>query len=78
MSQVCEAFGCTPTVALREMTDGPENLWREILELRAYAAAKDYVDRTKADEIKATYWTDMVFDVVAEMIRRRMAGRGSK
>jgi hypothetical protein len=48
---VCEAFGCVPSVARRELLEANPNgyLWR-ILELRGYRDTKRAIDRAKKPE----------------------------
>lgn len=71
MARVCEEFGCVPSVAIRELEDGPAELIWDIVELRAYARAKATVERaTKDKDVPKGYWTDLVFDVKAEHFKR--------
>lgn len=42
---MCEEFSCLPLAVVRELSDDPEQLAVQILELRAYARAKALVDR---------------------------------
>lgn len=44
VSRYCEEFHCTPPVAKRELEEDPERMGEQILQLRAYAAAKRAYD----------------------------------
>ena len=44
---MCEEFGCRPSEMVQELSDDPEQLAVQILELRAYARTKALVDRAK-------------------------------
>ena len=45
VSRVCEEFGCLPSEAIVEIEEGPTQLVLDIMELRAYANAKQVVDQ---------------------------------
>ena len=51
IGRICEEFSCLPLAAVRELSDDPEQMAVDILELRGYARTKAQVDRaeTKAD-----------------------------
>lgn len=47
IGRLCEEFGCLPLAMVRELSDDPEQMAAQILELRAYARTKALVDRAK-------------------------------
>lgn len=64
MSVVCEAFGCLPSHARRELEDEDAELVFTILELRGYANAKAHVDAaTKQSDLKMTPAIQRVFEI---------------
>lgn len=51
VGRVCEEFGCLPSEAARELETDPERMALEIMELRAYARASQYLKQcVKAGE----------------------------
>lgn len=78
VSCVCEAFGCLPSEALREIVEGPAELIWRILELRAFARGKEEADHARRDP-KATIeegpMRELVLKVQAMAIREIRAER---
>lgn len=75
---MCEAFGCRPTEAIRELEEAPNGLIWEILELRGYADAKRAVDRNRADKkvpLEVTAMVRKVWDTEREIARDKEAER---
>lgn len=75
MSLTCEMFGCTPTVAIRELEDGPFGLIAEIAELRAYREALAMVERAERDpsaELRSSEMTSLVMEIRAMLMRERI------
>ena len=68
---MCEEFDCTPLEALRQ----PAGLTLAILELRAFARAKEVMDRPKGDE-EATGWQRRVIMETLITIKRMREGDG--
>lgn len=61
---VCEAFGCLPSEARREIEDEDADLLFTILDLRGYASAKATVDAaTKQSDLKMTPAIARVFEI---------------
>ena len=58
-------------MAIRELEDGPADLLWDIIELRAYARAKQTIERAeKQEDVPKTPWTDLVWDIKAEQFKR--------
>lgn len=73
LSRICEEFNCTPAEAVEQ----PLGLVLDILELRAYARAKDQLDRAKSEaDVPRTAAVERVFEVQAERWKRKKAERG--
>lgn len=59
---ICEEFGCTPSVALRELEDGPNGWVWEVIEARRYAKVRAEIEAAKDAEHEPTgeladlYW----------------------
>lgn len=41
ISRVCQEFACPPSVALRELREAPDGLIETIVEMRAFARARE-------------------------------------
>ncbi len=77
MSRVCEEFHCLPSEAIKELMNDPTNLALDIIELRAYAAAKHTVDTTPLSKLpKKDATIDRVLEIKYEIQKRRREGRG--
>ena len=65
---VCEMFGCTPSVALRELEETPFGLIAAIAEVRAYRAALRQIEdaeRNPKIELEETEMTRQVREIRA-------------
>ena len=72
ISRVCEEFGCTPSQAWRELHDANPAGWvGQIIEARAYAATRRYVETTKDDIDDSDPLVQMVFEFEAERLGLR-------
>ena len=61
-----------PTAAITELMDDPAGLALDIIELRAYARAKDALDNAKSkNDIPGSPMVDTVMEIQAELARRR-------
>lgn len=70
LSRVCEEFGLSPSVAIREITEAPAAVLLDLLDLRAYRRAKERVEADeKAGEVEMSDTTALV-----EEIRGRARG----
>jgi hypothetical protein len=47
VGRICEEYSCLPLAAVRELSDDPEQMAVQILELRAYARTKARMDVAK-------------------------------
>lgn len=75
VSRVCEEFGCLPSDAVRELMDDPAGLALDVMELRAYARAKEALDSAKkAGDEPTGPMADMVWEVMSELLKRRKRG----
>ena len=77
VSRICEEFTVTPQQAERLLLDDPEDRAVEIIELRAYAAAKANYDQAggKVDDLEQTPMMDQVIENVFELHKARVAAR---
>jgi len=76
VSRICEEFHCLPTEAVKELLDDPLNMALEIMELRAYARAKEVLDNAKSkNDVPSSPMVDMVMEIQAELAKRK---RGEK
>ena len=72
ISRICEEFHCLPSEALTELLDEPRGMALDILELRAYARAKEAMDNAKRKEdIPDSPMVGQVWEVQHELMRRR-------
>jgi len=72
VSRICEEFHCLPTAALAELLDDPAGMAIEILELRAYARAKESLDNAKSkNDVPSSPMVDMVMEIQAELAKRK-------
>lgn len=79
VSRICEEFGCTPSQALYELDETPWPLVFDVMELRAFARAKQTVDDAKkAEDIPKTPMIDWVMDVKKEIIKQRREAMGGR
>jgi hypothetical protein len=69
ISRICEEFHCLPSQAARELLDHDGTLVMDILALRNYAHAQQYVKDAKSD-VKMSPAVQQVFDVQAEIMRQ--------
>ena len=61
-----------PTAALTELLDDPSGMAIEILELRAYARAKETLDNAKSkNDVPGSPMVDMVMEIQAELAKRK-------
>lgn len=70
VSVVCEAFSCTPLVALGEIQHAPAGLLEDILELRAYARVKH--EMQQATEHRGDMPTGPLADIATEIIEAQV------
>lgn len=69
---ICEAFGCTPSVAWRELTAGPHGLVWEVIEARAYRNTKARIEAAKSEaETPTGPMADLVMEIAAELWQAR-------
>lgn len=79
MSRYCEEFNLSPLEAARELENDPLRMGLDIIELRAYASAKRYLeDLPEGKDAKITQSVEWVFDVQRERKKRRMAKRRAR
>lgn len=72
VSRLCEEFSISPGQALRELAETPWRLLSDILELRAYARAKELLEQARSEgDVPRTPAVEMVWEVQAELLRRR-------
>lgn len=76
LSRVCEEFHCTPSVARKELYE--RNPWPDVLdmlEMRAYARTKEYLDSAKTPEesekVEATPLGKLVREIEFEIAKAR-------
>lgn len=76
IGRLCEEFSCTPSVAMREWLNAPCGFLEEILEARAYMAAKVAVDEADRAGSKAARpdgpMVDLVQQIEAHLHQARM------
>lgn len=82
LGRLCEEFHCLPSDAYREWLTAPAGLLEEILEMRAFARAKEIVDAAKtAQDIPRGRIFDLVkqiaFETAREDLDRRQAEAAS-
>lgn len=69
---MCEEFHCLPSQAVRELMDDPSQIALDIMELRAYARAKECLDNAKdPKDVPDHPMIDRVFEIQAELLKRR-------
>lgn len=82
VSRLCEEFGCVPSVAMAEIRRVPAGLLEDIVELRAYARAKQAYDAAETAEARdrlvqtsalADLVEDIEFTIQTEALARRKA-----
>ena len=73
VSRVCEEFGCLPSQAVRELYEGPSQLVLDIMELRAYVAAKAVVEQ--GGDLPATPMVRRVMEIREVLDRMEAEGR---
>lgn len=76
MSRICEEFGCLPSLAV----DEPLGLCLAIIEQRAYARAKDIVERTEhlddlPDDPMVKLVQEIQWDLAREARERKLRAR---
>lgn len=72
VGEVCRAFSCMPSQALRE---DPE-VCLSIMSLRAYADAYHTLDRAKSEaDVPPSAMVDLVFDIRSELHKETIACR---
>lgn len=76
---MCEEFACLPSAALRELNEAPWPLVLDVIDLRAFARAKQTVESTKKleDLDQRDPMIRRVLDVefrIAEQARERRRG----
>jgi hypothetical protein len=77
ISRICEEFNCLPSQALNEMLDDPSSMALEIIELRAYARAKELIDTTdKQDKLPNNPMIDRVFEITDYLGKQEKQRRG--
>lgn len=73
---MCEEFSCLPSAAIEELLDS-DRLVLDIMELRAYARAKESLDNAKDEkDVPDHPMIDQVFLIQHEIMRRKREGRG--
>lgn len=78
ISRICEEFHCLPSQAEKELFDDPKQMALDILELRAYARAKEMLDNAKRpEEVPDSPMIDRVFLIQHEIMGRKKAGETS-
>lgn len=78
VSRVCEEFHCLPSEAVNELMDDPSHMALDIIELRAYAVAKNMLDKAQSDkDIPDGPIIDRVFEIQAEVLKRKR-GEGNE
>ncbi len=77
VSRICEEFHCLPTAAINELFDDPSGMAIEILELRAYARAKEALDNAKSkNDVAGSPMVDLVMEVQEELVKRKRGENG--
>jgi hypothetical protein len=77
VSRICEEFHCLPTAAVNELFDDPGGMAIEILELRAYARAKEALDNAKSkNDVPSSPMVDKVMEIQSELVKRKRGERG--
>ena len=68
-----------PSEALKELLDDPKQMALDILELRAYARAKEVLDNAKRPEdVPHSPMIDRVFLIQHEILKRKKAGEADR
>jgi hypothetical protein len=74
---ICEEFGCTPSIALRELEDGPNGWVWEVIEARRYAKVRAEIEAAKDPEHAPTgELADLYWELKGEDWQARRSGRG--
>ena len=72
VSRICEEFHCLPSEAMKEIMDDPSQMAFDIMELRAYAAAKEALDNAKKEsDIPKSPMVEKVWEVIGELVKRQ-------
>jgi len=73
VSRLSEEFHCCPSAALREWQQAPEGLLEEIIEMRAFAAAKHIVDSAqRRQDIPRTPMCQLVQRIEFELVQAQV------
>ena len=76
ISRVCEEFHCLPSEAAREIMEDPAQMAFDIMELRAYARAKEALDNAKnSKDVPKGVLVDRVWEIEHELLKRRKEGK---
>lgn len=76
VSLICEEFGCTPSQALREIYEAPWPLVMDVMDLRAYQRAKEYVDNCKKlDQLQMSPMVTRVLENQWALMRERFPSK---
>ena len=71
ISRVCEEFHCLPTEAMQEIMNDPSHMAFDVMELRAYASAKEALDNAKRPEdVPKSKAVDRVWEITHELLVR--------
>ena len=61
-----------PSEAMKEIMDDPSQMAFDIMELRAYAAAKEALDNAKKEsDIPKSPMVEKVWEVIGELVKRQ-------
>lgn len=70
ISRICEEFDCLPSEAVRELDDADADLLLTIMDMRAYARAKDVLDHAKSKaDVTMTPAIQRVLEVEIEAMK---------
>ena len=67
IARICEEFSCTPSEALAQ----PLTLTLAIMDLRSYARAKEYVERSPLADMRMNPAAAQVMDIMAGIWQAR-------
>lgn len=78
ISRICEEFNCLPNAAVQAILEDEGGLLFKIMDLRAYARAKDVYDTTPMEKRPKNATIEKVSEITMEIAKERIAAYQKK